>query len=317
MPKQPVESTVQKQTSSKSSSHPVNLPVPPLNSRYEKPTRLEIAREELKKELNKPSNQVNIKRVKELHEKIGRLEDLWRGKSRGQKRARRGKQSICKKVQQKSGKTTGYLDSFRHPIALTPKRLFESHAILKSVKFTRLQIICRELDKELSKPSVSVNVERVKELERKKERLEQEWHNRSRAQKQVWRWRKKVAEMVKEKDTKDMVQSAEVSGQPESPALDEETCTRCPVRCPSVESVRGHWKGKLSDFLSDILRRVGGEKGSKNPESGSARGICEFEDSIKKFLKIPFILKIVEWIYRRFVLQYLLKGIKDICTKVK
>jgi hypothetical protein len=327
------------QTPSRSSSHPVNLPVPPLTSRTRKPTGLQIARQELQKELNKPSSKVNIRRVKELYKRIDELEDRWR-KRRGIRKRHRAqrKQLPSEKVLERPIKTSsrpsvskGRGTSQRPPLSSPkpPKSAFDSQSpsvlppgVLKkppefllessppSRRLTRLQIIRRELDKETSKPSEAINIDKVKELERKKQRLEQEWYNRSRAQKQAWRWRKKVAEMVKEKATGGVGESAGTSGQFESSALDDKTCARCPVHCPPVKNIRGHWKNRLHALLSSILEQLDTRNGSQNPHCTPAGHISRHKDSGRGRSIIPFMQKIARWIYQKIASGRLSQKVK-------
>jgi hypothetical protein len=269
------------------------LPVPPLRSRPGKPTRLEIARQELQKELDKPSEQVNIRRVKELQEKIEELEDRWRKRSMAQKRARKQrKQSLTGKTSQKITKTGRRAYSSRSRLrALTESRLG---------KFTRLQVVRHELARELSKLPEYVNINSVRKLRKKKERLEKEWHNRSRAQKQAWRWRKKVAEIVGQKTTKDVSSpSKALQQQFELSTRDKKICLRCPVHCPPVNNVKGHWKNKLHDFLIAILMQEGTRKGFGNLKNVSETDICNQENS-KKGILGPFLQKIMKWVYRQW-----------------
>jgi hypothetical protein len=285
------------QTPSRSSSHPVNLPVPPLTSRTRKPTKLQIARQELQKQLNKPSSKVNIRRVKELYKRIGELEDRWRKRSIGQKRARgRKKQSAAKETPQKPAKSQRRAPSFPTVSEKPPK----PPAKIKTQRLTRLQSVCNQLDKELAKSSEHVNIKKVKELEIRKERLQQEWHNRSRAQKQAWRWRKKMAEMVREKATGGAGESARTSGQFESSALDDKTCARCPVHCPPVKNIRRHWKNRLHALLSGILEQLDTRNGSQDSHGTPAGHISGHKDSGKGGSIISFMQKIARWIYQKW-----------------
>jgi hypothetical protein len=292
-----IKSTKQMQTPSRSSSHPVNPPVPPVTSRTKKPTRLQITRRELQEELNKPSNKVNIKRVKELHKEINELEEKWRERSTRQRRARgQRKRSTDRGTPSKPAK------SQRRPpfFPSAPEKPPKPPAKLKTRKLTRLQSVCTQIDKELAKPPEHINIKKVKEFEKKKERLEQEWHNRSRAQKQAWRWRKKVAKIVKEKATEGAGESARTSGQFGASALDKKTCTRCPVHCPPVENIRRHWKNKLHDLLSDILRQLDVQNGFQDPHGAPAGHILGPQDlRIGKFM-LSFLQKIARWIYQKW-----------------
>jgi hypothetical protein len=323
----------QMQTPSRSSSHPVNLPVPPLTSRTRKPTRLQIAHQELQKELNKPSSKVNIKRVKELYKKINELEDRWRKRSVRQKGIRaHKKQPSSEKVWKKPVKTNPRRSTSKHkdtsqkyptytieslqdtfesskaqrpdvlpsPVFKKPSKS-SAKSSSRSRKLTRLQIIRRKLDKEISKPSESINIGRVKELEKKKERLEQEWHNRSRAQKQAWRWRKKVDKIVRDKAAEDMIQSTGTSGQFESSAQDKKTCARCPLHCPPVKNIRRHWKNRLHDFLSGILRQLDAQNGSQDPHDTPAGHILGPQDLGIGRLMLSFMQKIARWIYQKWL----------------
>jgi hypothetical protein len=190
-----------------------------------------------------------------------------------------------------------------------------SKSLIKSRprKLTRLQIIRRELDKEILKPRVSINIERVKELEKKKERLEQEWHNRSRAQKQAWRWRKKVAEIVREKAIGGVGKSTRTSGQFASSALDDKTCARCPIHCPPVKNIHGHWKNRLhdllfDDLLFDILRQLDTQNASQDPRGTPAEHILGEEDLGRGRVIISFIQKIARWILQKWFRNVYFRG---------
>jgi hypothetical protein len=303
----------EKQTVLRSSSHPVNLPVPPLRSRSGKPTKLQIAREKLQRELNKPSGQINITLVKELQKKIEELEDKWRKKSKTSKRARkRKKQSITKETPRKPVRVRKP-PSFPTASKKPPKTLTKS----KSQKLTRLQSVCNLLNKELARPSKHVNINRLKELEKKKERLQQEWHNRSRAQKQAWRWRKKTAEALRQKAIKDSVQYPEASNkQAGLSGLDKRTCLRCPIHCFPVQNIQKHWKNKLYHFLSTILRQPNAKKAQEDSKGASIWYISGSENINERFSEVSFIQKAVRWIQRRCALRYLVQKIEDACGEV-
>jgi hypothetical protein len=286
----PDKPVVQRQTPS---SHPVNKPVPPLKSNFQKLTCLQIVRLELQKELNKPSSQVDIKRVKQLQERMEKLTEKWRIRSKAQKEARKRKEGkTTKKASKKSirpKKQTPFLSSPSQK-PLLPKSGLR--------KFTKLQLAYSELNKELSKPSKFVDINRVKKLRKEIEKFEQEWHNRSKAQKQAWKWRKKVAGALEQKLTQDRVQYPVISKQrTESSLQDGKTCLGCLIHCPSGKAIKGGWKGKLHRYLSIIIRWL---------------------DTVKtpKDIKTMSLPKVVKWFFLNRIIKYLSYKIKDICLKI-
>jgi hypothetical protein len=286
--------------------------VPPLRSRSKKPTKLQIAQEKLQNELNKSSNQINIKLVIELQDEIDKLEAGWRKRRTSQKRVQqRRKQPMVKKSRRKPVK----FQKHKTPLASVNQK---PHAPLplaksKTKKLTRLQVLCNQLKKELAKPSEHININRVKELEKRKERLQQEWHNRSRAQKQAWRWRKRVIEILEHKISKDEVKPPEGYGQHSGlPAPDKKICARCPIHCPPVKNIKGHWKNKLCDFLVTVLMQLDAKRDFKDTQGDSEAHISKLGSPIKGSSKTPFTQKITKWIYR-----YLLQKVKDICRRLK
>jgi hypothetical protein len=303
------------------SSHPINQPEPPSRSTSGKLTQLQIVRLKIQKELNKPSDQVNIKKVRELQKKEEELKEKWRKMSRAQKRAwKRRNKAITRKTVQKSPRSTRpsyppMRDASegvqKQPTSLSsiPEKLLVSISWAKSGyrKFTRLQLTRNQLKKELSKPSESINIDRVKRLRKRVEKLEQEWHNRSKSQKRAWRWRKRVAEIVKQNLIDKRGQYLEVFQRPSgSHKIDRRTCLRCFVHCSSVRKLRGHWKGKFYELLIGILEQLESEKSLK---------ITGGEQN-NEISKLTFWRKITRWLSFRYISECLFQKIKDVCLRV-
>jgi hypothetical protein len=200
------------------------------------------------------------------------------------------------------------------PISVRPPVLTSKPKLRRP---TRLQITRQRLKKELSRPSKSININKVKELEKKIERLEEEWRNRSRAQKRAWRWRKKLYALT---TSKTALRDSRIAASPsntfateklqahqqiEQPSLNKTACLFCPLHCPSAKSEYRHWKVKAHIFLLGILKWLNSKQKGQSDGLELHSGCSAVQNIQTQSTKPGFWQKIRKWFYYKTMIKRL------------
>jgi hypothetical protein len=168
----------------------------------------------------------------------------------------------------------------------------------------------------MAKPSKLININKIRELIKRKQKLEREWHNRSRAQRQAWGWRRKVAEMARQKYAKDKSQHARIpKQQSELPALDKKICLRCVVHCPVAGNIRWHWMNRLYMFLSTLVAQLDESREPEESGIGLVRQVLKAEQISGRFWEVARLPKTEWWL--PFKGGALFQKIRNICKKFR